>query len=116
MAITPRRRSSVLSSASLLAAPRSLNAPITWRFSSFSTTSAPVARDTASLGKAGVRKTRPAIRPAAASTSARLNTSVELDAEDFVGAVAARRRHRHRVAHLLADQRLRQRRGDGEAP
>ncbi len=70
MAITPRARSSVLNEASRLAAPRSLNAPVTWRLSSFSTTSAPVAADTAWLATVGVRTTRPETRFAAASTSA----------------------------------------------
>jgi hypothetical protein len=49
-----------------------------------STTSAPVARDTASLGNAGVRSTRPAIRSAAAVTSAKRSTSDELDTENLV--------------------------------
>src|SRR5579872_4108569 len=112
MAITPRSRSRSVSSARRLAAPRSLNAPMTWRLSSFNMTSAPAARDTASLGKAGVRNTRPAIRSAAAVTSAKRSTSDELDAEDLVGAVAAGRRHRNGFTHLLADQRFRERRRD----
>ena len=43
--------------------------------------------------------------------SLRRQGSDELDPEDLVGAIAARRRHRHRVADRLADQRLGQRRG-----
>src|SRR5262252_4794795 len=94
-----------------MAAPRSLKAPVICRFSSFSTTSAPVARDTASLGCAGVRSTRPAMRSAAAVTSAKDSTSDELDAEYLVRPVTPRGRNRYRVANLLADQRLGQRRG-----
>src|SRR5579872_6628519 len=112
--MTPRSRSASLSSARRFAAPRSLNAPVTCRLSSFSTTSAPVARDTASDGSEGVRNTRPTMRSAAAVTSAKCSTSDELDAEDLVGAIAARRGDGDAVAHLLADQRLGERRGDGQ--
>src|ERR1700733_11239924 len=110
IAITPRSRSASVSNASRLAAPRSLNAPVTWRLSSFSTTSAPVARDTASLGSAGVCNTRPAIRSAAACTSANRSTSDELDAEYLVGTIAAGSGDRNGVTDLLADKRLGQRR------
>src|ERR1700722_7956953 len=127
MAMTPRTRSSSVSRDSRFAAPRSLNAPVTWRLSSFRTTSAPVAVETASLETDGVRSTRPDIRSAAASMSAsviiprllsqepalsrELALSQELDAEDLVRPVAARRRHRDRLADLLANQCLGQGRG-----
>src|SRR6185312_3122177 len=71
MAMTPRARSPSESKARRLAAPRSLKAPVTWRLSSFRTTSAPIARDTVSLETVGVRMMRPAMRPAASWTSAR---------------------------------------------
>src|SRR5215472_19276693 len=109
--MTPRSRSTSLNSARRFAAPRSLNAPVTCRLSSFSTTSAPVARDTAALGRDGVRSTRPAMRSAAAATSVKLSTLDELDAEDLVGTVPTGSRHRNGLTHLLADQRLGQRRG-----
>src|ERR1035437_1794488 len=113
MATTPRSRSAWLSSARRLDAPRSLKAPVAWRFSSFRITSAPVAADNAALRTDGARSTRPAMRPAAASTSASWNTgSDELHAEDLVGAIPARRRHRNGLAGLLADQRFGQRRGN----
>src|SRR4051812_16896157 len=69
MAITPRLRSASVSRARRLAAPRSLNAPVTCMLSNFSQTSAPVRREIASLYKIGVRTTLPAIRSAAAWTS-----------------------------------------------
>ena len=72
MATTPRARSASLSSASRFAAPRSLNAPVAWRLSSFNTTSAPVAAETTALARLGVRNTRPDRRFAAASMSARV--------------------------------------------
>src|SRR6202035_5700146 len=113
--MTPRARSSSDNSASRFAAPRSLNAPVTWRFSSFSTTSAPVAEETASLVTAGVRRTRPETRFAAASTSASVIIRPllqELDAENLVRTIAARRWHGYRVADFLTDQRLGQGRGN----
>ena len=70
MATTPARRSAAVSRAMRLAAPRSLNEPIACRLSSLSVTCAPVARLTASEYSEGVRMTRPAIRAAAACTSA----------------------------------------------
>src|SRR5690348_4095078 len=87
---------------------------MTWRLSSFSTASAEVARDIASLGNAGVRSTRPAIRSAAAVTSAKRSTSGELDAENLVGPVAAWCGHGDGIADLLADQRLGERRRNGQ--
>src|SRR6185437_6031118 len=121
IAMTPERRSAGESRASRLAAPRSLKAPVGCRFSSLSTTSAPVARDRASLWIVGLRSTRPAMRAAAASTSASAIMqrdgpatagSDELDAEDLIGPVAARGGDRDAVADLLADQRLGERRGN----
>src|SRR5487761_2158340 len=118
IAITPRARSSAVSSVSRLAAPRSLNAPVTWRLSSLSATSAPAARETASETKVGVRSTAPSMRAAASRTSASVITprarSGEADFEDLVGTVTPGRGHRDGIAHLLADQRLGERRGHRE--
>ncbi len=53
MATTPAPRSAAVSNARRLAAPRSLNEPVICSVSSFSTTSAPVARLMVSLRIAG---------------------------------------------------------------
>ena len=71
MVTTPAARSASDSIASRLAAPRSLKEPIACRFSSLSATWAPVALLTASDARVGVRRTRPSIRRAAASMSAK---------------------------------------------
>ena len=108
-------RSASLSSASRLAAPRSLKAPVDLQvFQLQHHLGAGGARHRVA-GSAGVRSTRPAMRSAAAVTSAKLQHSDELDAEDLVGPIAARRRHGDGVAYLLADQRLGERRGDRQA-
>jgi hypothetical protein len=69
-AITPAARSASLRLAILLIAPRILNDPVRWRFSAFSQTGRPVRRISDSDGYTGVRRTCPAIRSRAASTSA----------------------------------------------
>src|SRR5580658_4873034 len=70
MAMTPRRRSSALSEASLTQAPRSLNELVTCRFSYLTKTSAPVSADSGGAGISGVRSTWPAMVRRAASMSA----------------------------------------------
>jgi hypothetical protein len=70
MAMTPAARSRAVSSAMRFAAPRSLKAPVACRLSSFSQILVPAARLTASEWTVGVRSTAPAMRPAAARTSA----------------------------------------------
>src|SRR5262249_60046696 len=68
--MTPRIRSAAVSEASLLSAPRSLNEFVTWRFSYFTLTEAPVSTESFGAGSMGVRRTRPAMVLRAASTSA----------------------------------------------
>src|SRR5215471_11237649 len=69
MPITPRAFSSGVSEASLLRTPRTLNEPVFWNSSALSTTSPRL-----EAVKTGVRWTRPAIVPAARSTSSRVTT------------------------------------------
>jgi len=65
-----RARAAASSEASLLSAPRSLNELVTWRFSYFTWTSAPVSAESLGAGSIGVRNTWPAIVRRAASMSA----------------------------------------------
>jgi hypothetical protein len=51
-----------------------LNDPENWRFSSLRKTDAPESRDSAELSESGVRRTCPAMRACARSTSARVST------------------------------------------
>src|SRR6516165_2352706 len=115
IATTPRAFSSGVSRAMRLAAPRSLKAPVAWRCSYFMYTSAPVRREMPSARKKGERSTAPFMRAAAACTSSKLIIcSAVGDFEDFVGFVAAGGGYRHRVADALGNERLGERRGNGE--
>src|SRR5262245_11085586 len=68
--MTPRARSSALNAASLLTAPRSLNALVTCRFSYFTPTCAPVSAADFGAGSIGVRSTwRPMVRRAASMSA-----------------------------------------------
>jgi hypothetical protein len=57
-----------------LKAPRNLNAPIRWKFSAFRKTSAPTRSFSVRDVRTGVRCATPAIRSAAACTSARVSS------------------------------------------
>src|SRR5579862_6651157 len=76
MAMTPRRRSSALSAASLTQAPRSLNELVTCKFSYLTKISAPVSADSGGDGNSGVRSTWPAMVRRAASISASVTIAV----------------------------------------
>ncbi len=94
IAITPRARSSGVSESSLFRAPRSLNDAVNWKFSNFTHTSAPVMSDSVRDRAVGVRSTDPAMRAAAASTSAAVTANVDVDrgiAPDGMPAASARR-------------------------
>src|SRR6476660_7713182 len=68
--MTPRVRSAALKAASLLTAPRSLNELVTWRFSYFTHTCAPVSAESFGAGSIGVRKTcAPMVRRAASMSA-----------------------------------------------
>src|SRR5258708_33244608 len=84
MAMIPRLRSSGVSNSSVLSAPRSLKEAVNCWFSNFTQTSAWVMRDSVSLRRQGVRTTAPAMRAAAARTSARVT-----DRTDVMGAFMA---------------------------
>ncbi len=77
MAMTPRARSSAVSEASLVRAPRSLNELVTWRFSYLTNTSAPVSADSRGAGSIGVRSTWPAMTRRAASMSAKVTLKIQ---------------------------------------
>jgi hypothetical protein len=70
MATTPLARSASVSWSSLLSAPRSLNEATNCRFSNFTTTVQPRTWDSVRDTALGVRSTDPAMRSAAAATSA----------------------------------------------
>src|SRR5690606_18661000 len=114
MATTPAARSRSVSSASRLAAPRSLKAPMACRLSSLSSTCAPQAASTAGFWMLGVRSTRPWMRAAAARTSARETGigSGERDGGDLDRPGAAGGGNLDAVAHRLAHQRLGERGGE----
>src|ERR671937_669268 len=67
--ITPRRFSSSESVASLFRTPRGLNEPVRWKSSALKATSTPARSERVREPSIGVRCSRPAIRPRAASTS-----------------------------------------------
>src|SRR5207248_8060049 len=67
--ITPRRFSSSESVASLFRTPRGLNEPVRWKSSALKETSTPARSERVREPSIGVRCSRPAIRPRAASTS-----------------------------------------------
>src|SRR5919201_3926081 len=69
-ATTPAARSASESVCSLLTAPRTLNAPVRWRFSAFSQTSRPARREKVSEPYTGVARAMPSIRARACSMSA----------------------------------------------
>src|SRR5215210_3279634 len=85
-ATTPASRSLSVSVASRLTAPRTLNAPVRWRFSAFSQTSRPAIRENVSELYTGVSRATPAMRSRASRMSA------------GVGAVSV-----FNVEHLLHD-------------
>src|SRR3954454_21606695 len=68
--MTPHLRSTAVSDASLLRAPRSLNELVTCRFSYLTCTDAPVSAESFGAGSIGVRITWPAMARRAASMSA----------------------------------------------
>src|SRR6202049_2288553 len=74
--MTPRRRCSALSAASLTQAPRSLNELVTCKFSYLTKISAPVSADSGGDGNSGVRRTWPAMVRRAASISASVTIAV----------------------------------------
>src|ERR1700682_5895892 len=74
--MTPRRRCSALSAASLTQAPRSLNEVVTCKFSYLTKISAPVSADSGGDGNSGVRSTWPAMVRRAASISASVTIAV----------------------------------------
>src|SRR5215831_4069217 len=82
MAMTPRARSTGVSEASLVSAPRSLNELVTWRFSYFTNTSAPVSAESFGAGSTGVRSTWPAMVRRALSISASVTVTVRPLAAD----------------------------------
>ncbi len=69
IAITPRRRSSSVSAATRLNAPRALNAPTRWNSSAFSQTGAPTISDSVLDDSTGVSWTSPRTVSRAALTS-----------------------------------------------
>src|SRR3954471_7647855 len=72
---TPRARSRSGSDATVLYAPRNLNAPARWRFSGFSRTCAPVRSSMVVEVTTGVRRAIPSRRAAARRTSSRSITA-----------------------------------------
>src|SRR5690348_10029785 len=74
-AITPARRCSSSSVESLLTAPRTLNAPVRWRFSALNHTGLPTRRVNDSLPCTGVENACPPTRTRAASMSASVGRS-----------------------------------------
>src|SRR5215203_1649916 len=88
-ATTPGARSSSESVAIRLVAPRTLNAPVRWRFSALSKTARPARRENVSEGYTGVSRAMPARRRRASSMSAR------------VGAVSVVANLEHLLKYLL---------------
>src|SRR5919108_5582508 len=70
-ATTPARRSDSESAATVLTPPRILNEPVRWRFSAFSSTSRPAARESVSDQYTGVSRATPDRRARACSISGR---------------------------------------------
>src|SRR5919201_2485923 len=75
-ATTPARFSSSESLEILLTAPRTLKAPVRWRFSAFSQTSRPHRRVNVSEPYTGVTRATPSMRARASSMSASVGTAV----------------------------------------
>src|ERR687893_3144935 len=99
--MTPRRRSTSVSDASLLRAPRSLNEFVTCRFSYLTNTSAPVSADRLRAGSMGVRSTAPELVPRADSISARVMLIQPRQASPL-----ALLQHRPVAPHLRTSPRL----------
>src|SRR5437588_11135841 len=75
-ATTPAARSASESVFILLTAPRTLNAPVRWRFSAFSHTSRPASRVNVSDPYTGVTRATPSIRARASWMSVSVGTAV----------------------------------------
>src|SRR5439155_20521134 len=88
-ATTPAARSESLSQAILLTAPRILTDPVRCRFSAFSRTLRPVARENVSDGKTGVTFATPSMRSRAARMSASVGP-IAVQVEDLLEDLANR--------------------------
>src|SRR5439155_1496480 len=88
-ATTPAARSESVSEAILLTAPRILNDPVRCRFSAFSRTLRPVARENVSDGKTGVTFATPSMRSRAARMSASVGP-IAVQVEDLLEDLANR--------------------------
>src|SRR3954466_5235464 len=76
-ATTPFAQPSCPSTASLLATPRTLNEPVRWRFSAFSTTVPPARSENVRVDRIGVRR-------ATASTAARAARTSSAESDDCI--------------------------------
>src|SRR3954470_5423947 len=89
-ATTPAARSSGVSVAILLTAPRTLNAPVRWRFSALSHTSRPASRDSVSEPYTGVTRAIDARRRRASSMSVSVGAVCVANSKDLVDDLADR--------------------------
>src|SRR4051794_4527597 len=83
-ATAPSPRSTAVSEASVLNAPRTSNQPVRWRSSAFSRTSQPVSRDSVAEPYTGVTRARSPIRSRAASMSAIVGAVLVAKAEHLL--------------------------------
>src|SRR5919201_2599405 len=107
-ATTPAARSASESVCSLLTAPRTLNAPVRWRFSAFSQTGREASRESVSEPYTGVTRAIPRRRARAASMSARVGVrrSVAIDAKHPLHDLSDRRQRVDLSALHLVEETL----------
>src|SRR5919197_665476 len=103
-ATTPAARCSSTRVEILLAAPRTLNEPVRWRFSPFSHTSRPASRDSVSEPYTGVTRAIPARRPRASSMSRNVGAVLVANSEHLFHDFAHRRQGVELAALHLVEQ------------